>query len=260
VPLLILVVLAIGLLIGTSLLRTPPDSLGRAASNNEAMARGGQLDRGASMSPWENALKLCAELRLATVDFSSSTYDQIAERYRFHLDKVPVGPEPIDKFEAIGGYPPELLTFVQTLGGRTLNSACYFGPRVFLNEFDQDYFQSIIAVDFKVTRDEVRIIGGDHGEGRWVLLTRSGCVFFMEIDDEYGQVPEPCFSSFTNWCRVNFMLGVVETELERAGIDVYKNVPRSFSQGLLTELSKVEPRLTTKTWPYRLLYKLENTG
>jgi len=209
------------------------------------------------MSPWEDGLKLCAELRSATVDFTAGTYDQVAKRYRFHLDKLPVGPEPTDQLEAIDGYPPELLAFIRTLGGRTLNSACYFGPRVFLDEFfDEDFFKGAYATSLNVARDDIRIIGGDHGEGRWVLLTRSGCVFFMEVDGDYGQVPEPCFSSFTNWCRVNFMLGIVETQLQRAGVDVHKQIPHSFTRGLLAEFSKVEPRLSAKTWPYTLLYKL----
>lgn len=208
-------------------------------------------------SPWEDALRWCAELRAATPDFTVHTFARFARRFRFSRDKFPVGPQPTDELEAVGGYPSDLLAYVRALGRRTLNNSCYFGPNTFLSDVTcADYFRCITG-NLGVSRDDVRIIGGDHGEGRWVLLTRTGQVFFMEVDDDYfGQVPAPCYANFTNWFRANFILGLLESELERRGVDVYDKVPPEFSRGLLAELSKIDASLTQRSWPYKLLYNL----
>lgn len=211
------------------------------------------------MSAWEDGLRFCAELRSATADFTVRTFQQLVQRYRFNMDKLPVAPEPTDDLTSLGGYAPELLTFVRSVGPRTLNSSCFFGPHIMLSELlDDDYFQTVIATNLKVTRDDVRFIGGDHGEGRWILLTRSGRIFFMEVDDDYRRVPEPCFTDFIGWFRVNLILGLLESRLQRQGLDVFAGVPLGFANRLLTEFSAIDALLTAHTWPYELFYRLES--
>lgn len=209
-------------------------------------------------APWDDALRWCAALRDATADFTVYTFMRLARRYRFHLDKLPVGPEPIHDLEAVGGYPEDLLAYVRAIGRRTLNSSCYFGPRTFLDSLADEGYFGCLTDNLGVSRDDIRILGGDHGDGRWMLLVRTGAIFFMEVDDDYfGQVPGPCFANFTNWFRANFILGLLECELERRGIDVYERVPAEFSRGLLTELAEIDSCLTPQTWPYDLLYRCD---
>ena len=173
------------------------------------------------MADLEGALDFASSLVKETHGFSIETFQDLRARFEFNLDRVPCGPESTEDLEAVGGFPEEVLRLVREVGRVTLNVDCCFVPTVLVGDMEEKEYFGFILENLGLRRDQLRLIGGDHGDGRWGIFVPTGNIIFFEIDDDYGRkMPSPCFENFANWLRVNFILGLVENRLEQEGADI----------------------------------------
>lgn len=214
-----------------------------------ANQHGLKLDQ--SLASDENARKALTAMYGESSKHSSTALENMRNYLRAEEARlVRPGPSTLVRLKRLGGFPDELLEFAQKVGSVTLNGACYFNPDGYYEEDGRDLF-AMFAENLGLAVSDLRIIGGDHGEGLWAILTRTGEIIYFEQDMDYsGKTPQPGFGSFLDWVRINLVLGLVESFLEEKGVDS-SDLEVEYAGKVRDIIRKANPRLTDENWPYR---------